>query len=71
MRTGIKEALLRVTGIVVQAESEHADQVHSHDKACEKFHDRASSDLWFGQMLVQLLGTPTFTDCDDATQPLS
>jgi hypothetical protein len=42
MCKGIKEALLRVNEIVVQAETGCSQEVHGHDKACEKFHDTAS-----------------------------
>jgi hypothetical protein len=41
MRKGIKEALIRVTEIVAHAETECSQEVHGHDKACEKFHYRA------------------------------
>ncbi len=38
MRKGIKEALLRVTEIVIHAETGCSQEVHGHDKACEKSH---------------------------------
>ncbi len=38
MRNGIKEALLRVTGIMVPTETERSQEVNGHDKACEIFH---------------------------------
>ncbi len=42
MRKGIKKALLRVTEIVVHAETERSQEVHARDKAYEKFHLWAS-----------------------------
>ena len=38
MHNAIKEALLRVTEIVNHTETERSQEVHGHDKACEKFH---------------------------------
>ncbi len=45
MRKSIKEALLRVTEIVVHAETDCSQEVHARDKAYEKFHPWASPRL--------------------------
>ena len=45
MRKGIKKALLRVTEIVVHAETGCSQEVHARDKAYEKFHLWASPRL--------------------------